>query len=151
MHLKERLIKVKLKDETTYLRKSKQEYLRDISEDASCIWSTPLPTYFRKHNAKLCRWYKNIGKTWRTSDSCSETSRQHQWDWANKRRIKANQNRSTHILFTLRNQTCPKVKMDNVALPQKYQVKNLGKHIHRRLTRAKHSKAKRNQLKLQKK
>jgi hypothetical protein len=49
-------------------------------------------------------------------------------DWAKKWRIKVNQIKSTHITrtFTLRNQTCPTVHMDNVDLPQKNEVKYLG-------------------------
>jgi hypothetical protein len=38
-------------------------------------------------------------------------------DWAKKCRIKINQSKSTHITFTLRNQTCPTVQMASVALP----------------------------------
>jgi hypothetical protein len=43
-------------------------------------------------------------------------------DWAKKWRIKINQSKSTHITFTLRNQTCPTVQMGNVELPQKIEV-----------------------------
>jgi hypothetical protein len=39
-------------------------------------------------------------------------------DWVKKWRIKINQSKSTHITFTLRNQTCPIVQMGNVNLPQ---------------------------------
>jgi hypothetical protein len=38
-------------------------------------------------------------------------------DWAKKWRIKTNQSKSMHITFTLRNQTCLRVQMGNVALP----------------------------------
>jgi hypothetical protein len=69
-------------------------------------------------------------------------------EWAKKWRIKVNQNKSTHISFTVRNQTCPTVQMGDVALPQKNVVKYLGVHLDRRLTWAKHIKAKRNQLNL---
>jgi hypothetical protein len=37
-------------------------------------------------------------------------------DWAKKWKIKINESKSTHITFTLRNQTCPAVQMGNVAL-----------------------------------
>jgi hypothetical protein len=40
-------------------------------------------------------------------------------DWAMKWRIKINNSKSTHITFTLRNQTCPTVQMGIVDLPQK--------------------------------
>jgi hypothetical protein len=48
----------------------------------------------------------------------------------------------------MRNQTCPTVQMGDVALPQKNNVKYLGVHLDRRLTWAKHIKAKRNHLNL---
>jgi hypothetical protein len=40
-------------------------------------------------------------------------------EWTKKWRIKVNQNKSTHISFVLLNQTCPKVQMGNVPLPQR--------------------------------
>jgi hypothetical protein len=40
-------------------------------------------------------------------------------DWAKKLKIKINQSKSTHITFTLRNQTCPTVQMVTVLYPQK--------------------------------
>jgi hypothetical protein len=40
-------------------------------------------------------------------------------DLAKKWRIKINQCKSTHITFTLRNQTCPTVQMGSADLPQK--------------------------------
>jgi hypothetical protein len=69
-------------------------------------------------------------------------------DWAKKCRIKLNQNKSTQITFTLRNQTRPIVQMTNVAVPKKGEVKCLGMHLDRSLTWAKHNKTKRNQLNL---
>jgi hypothetical protein len=39
-------------------------------------------------------------------------------DWAMKWRIKINQSKSTVIVFTLRNQTCPTLQMGNVDQPQ---------------------------------
>jgi hypothetical protein len=50
-------------------------------------------------------------------------------DWAKKWRIKINRSKSTHITFTLRNQTFPTVQMGNVDLPQKNEVKYLGMHL----------------------
>jgi hypothetical protein len=69
-------------------------------------------------------------------------------EWAKKWRIKISQSKSTHITFTLRNQTCPTVQMDSVDLPQKNEVKYLGMHLNRRLTWTKHIKTKRKQLNL---
>jgi hypothetical protein len=55
-------------------------------------------------------------------------------DRAKKWRIKINQSKFTHITFTLPNQTCPAVQMDNVDLSQKNEVKYLGMHVDGRLT-----------------
>jgi hypothetical protein len=55
-------------------------------------------------------------------------------DWAKKWRIKVNQSISTHIRFTLCNQTCPTVQMGNTDLPKKNEVKYLGMHLDRRPT-----------------
>jgi hypothetical protein len=49
---------------------------------------------------------------------------------------------------TLRNQTCPTVQMGSGDLPQKNEVKSLGMHLNRRMTRAKHIKTKRKQFNL---
>jgi hypothetical protein len=43
-------------------------------------------------------------------------------DWAKKWRSKINQSKSTHITFTIRNQSCPTVQIGNVDLPQKNEV-----------------------------
>jgi hypothetical protein len=67
-------------------------------------------------------------------------------EWAKNWRIKVNQNESTHISFTIRNRTCPTVQIGNVVLPQNNEAKYLDMHLDRRLTWAKHIKAKRNQL-----
>jgi hypothetical protein len=64
-------------------------------------------------------------------------------EWAKKWRIKINQSKSTHITFTLRKQTCPTLQLCSVDQPQKNEVKYLGMHLDRRLTRAKHIKTKR--------
>jgi hypothetical protein len=69
-------------------------------------------------------------------------------DWTKKWRIKINQSKSTHITFTLRNQTCPTVQMGNINLPQRNEVKYLGMHLDRRMALAKHIRTKREQLNL---
>jgi metal-sulfur cluster biosynthetic enzyme len=69
-------------------------------------------------------------------------------DWAKKWRIKINRKKSTHITFTLCNQTCPTVQMGNVDLLQKNEVKYLGMHLDRRLKWAKHIKSERKQISL---
>jgi hypothetical protein len=69
-------------------------------------------------------------------------------DLAKKWRIKINRNKSTHITFTLRNQTCPTVQMSSVDLPHKNEVKYQGMHLDRRLTWATDIKTERKQLNL---
>jgi hypothetical protein len=69
-------------------------------------------------------------------------------DWAKKWKIKINQRKSTHITFTLCNQTCLKLQTGNVDLPQKNEVEYLGMHLDKRLTWTKHIKSKRKQLNL---
>jgi hypothetical protein len=72
-------------------------------------------------------------------------------DWENKWRIETNESKSARIKFILRNQTCPTVKICNVELPQKNEVKYLGMHLDTRLTWTKHKRTKRKQLNLKSK
>jgi hypothetical protein len=51
-----------------------------------------------------------------------------------------------HITFSVRNQTCPTVQMGSVDLPKKNEVKYLGMHLDRKLTRESTSKQKENSL-----
>ena len=69
-------------------------------------------------------------------------------EWFRKWRFKVNENKSTHITFTLRRQNCPPVTNNNSKIPTKDSVKYLGLHLDRRLTWKEHIKAKGNQLKL---
>jgi hypothetical protein len=69
-------------------------------------------------------------------------------EWAKKLRSTVKQNKSTHISFTLRSQTCPALQKVSVALPQKKKVKYMRMHLDRRLTWSKRIKAQRNQLNL---
>lgn len=68
--------------------------------------------------------------------------------WLDSWRIKVNVNKSVHITFTLRNETCPPVVMCNTQLPQVNEVKYLGMHLDRRLTWKSHIWLKRQQLNL---
>lgn len=67
-------------------------------------------------------------------------------NWLSLWRIKVNHNKSIHITFTLRKETCPVVTLNQISLPQKTEVKYLGLHLDRRLTWAKHVWCKRLQL-----
>jgi hypothetical protein len=66
--------------------------------------------------------------------------------WFTKWRLKANTTKSTHVTFTNRRETCPKVNINNEELPQSEEVKYLGFHLDRRLTWRKHIFTKRKQL-----
>jgi hypothetical protein len=52
--------------------------------------------------------------------------------------MKAKGSKSTRITFTTRRKTCPPIHINNVQLPQTEEVKYLGLHLDRRLSRHKH-------------
>lgn len=66
--------------------------------------------------------------------------------WLKRWRIKANENKSAHVTFTLRRETCPPVKLNDETIPQEDNAKYLGIHLDRRLTWQKHIWTKRKQL-----
>jgi hypothetical protein len=68
-------------------------------------------------------------------------------DWAKKWGTKTDQSKSTHITFTLRNQSCQTMQIGNVSLPlPRNEVKYLGMRLDRRLIWVKHIKTNRKQL-----
>jgi len=69
--------------------------------------------------------------------------------WLKRWRIKANENKSTHITFSLKRETCPAVTLNGQHIPQRETAKYLGIHLDRRLTWQKHVFTKRKQLGLQ--
>ena len=68
--------------------------------------------------------------------------------WLKLWRIKVNENKCTHVTFTLRRETCPEVFISDQRIPQRADVKYLGIHLDRRLTWKPHIDAKLTQLKL---
>ena len=66
--------------------------------------------------------------------------------WLKTWRIKANEEKSVQVTFTLNKMTCRPVKLNNDYLPQADEVKYLGIHLGRRLTWRKHITTKRMQL-----
>ena len=54
--------------------------------------------------------------------------------WLKRWRIKANENKSTHITFPLKRETCPAVTLYGQHIPQEGTVKYPGLHLDRRLT-----------------
>jgi len=69
--------------------------------------------------------------------------------WLRRWRIKANENKSTHITFSLKRETCPAVTLNGQYIPQRETAKYLAIHLDRRLTWQKHICTKRKQLRLQ--
>ena len=66
--------------------------------------------------------------------------------WLKQWRIKANENKSTHVTFSLKRETCPAVTLNGQHIPQEETAKYLGLHLDRRLTWQKHIFTKRKQL-----
>jgi hypothetical protein len=51
-----------------------------------------------------------------------------------KWRMKANETKSVHVIFTLKTTTCPPVQLNNKQLTKTEDVKYLGIHLDRKLT-----------------
>ena len=58
--------------------------------------------------------------------------------WLQKWRIKVNQNKSTHITFTIRKGKCPPIRINQTTIPQGSTVKYLGLHLDSKLTWREH-------------
>jgi hypothetical protein len=54
--------------------------------------------------------------------------------WLKRWRIKANENKSTHVTFSLKRETCPTVTLNRQHNPQEETAKYLRLHLDRRLT-----------------
>lgn len=78
------------------------------------------------------------GKLQNTLDDISE--------WLKDWKIKANETKSVQVTFTLRRETCPEVKLNNICIPQSDHVRYLGIYLDRRLTWTKHIFTKRKAL-----
>jgi len=66
--------------------------------------------------------------------------------WLKQWRIKANENKSTHVTFSLKREICPAVTLNGQHIPQEDTAKYVGLHLDRRLTWQKHIFIKRKQL-----
>ncbi|XP_037943344.1 aminopeptidase N-like [Teleopsis dalmanni] len=51
--------------------------------------------------------------------------------WLQYWRMKANETKSTHVTFTMRKDTCPEIKLNNIIIPQSNSAKYLGMHLDR--------------------
>jgi hypothetical protein len=65
--------------------------------------------------------------------------------WLNTWRMKAKENKSVHVTFTTRRETCPPVHINDLQIPHENHVNYLGLHLDRRLTWHTHIFAKRKQ------
>ena len=68
--------------------------------------------------------------------------------WLSKWRIKVNEQKSKHITFTLRQNTCQEIKLNGIRIPQSTDVTYLGIHLDRRLTWRNHILSRRTQANL---
>jgi hypothetical protein len=55
-------------------------------------------------------------------------------EWLQQWKIKANETKSVHITFTLKQGTCPPVLLNGTRIPQGESIKYMGLHLDRRLT-----------------
>jgi hypothetical protein len=120
----ERLFQVKFKDETTTLRKTeagvRQGSVLGPVLYVYLIYTSDLPTSdntttatFTGDTAILATHEDPATVSMELQATVNKIN-----DWVKKWRITINHSKSTHITFTLRNQTCLTVQMGTVALPQ---------------------------------
>ncbi|GBP43992.1 Probable RNA-directed DNA polymerase from transposon X-element [Eumeta japonica] len=70
-------------------------------------------------------------------------------NWLKRWRIKVNESKSVSVIFTLKKGICPRLKINNIEIPQADHARYLGLHLDKRLTWQKHIFTKRKQLGLQ--
>jgi hypothetical protein len=63
--------------------------------------------------------------------------------WSGKWKTKINENKSAHIIFTLKKDHCPNITVNNKVIPSSDQIKYLGLTLDKRLTWGPHLKQKR--------
>jgi hypothetical protein len=68
--------------------------------------------------------------------------------WMKKWKIKVNETKSVHMTFTLKKGKCPPIRINNIVIHQKEQVKYLGITLDSKLTWKLHLQTKRKQLEL---
>ena len=65
-----------------------------------------------------------------TLQRCPDSTEKWFYEWG----FKINENKSTHVTFTLRKQTCPQVTINSITIPNKDSVRYLGMTLDSRLT-----------------
>ena len=68
--------------------------------------------------------------------------------WLATWRIRVNEQKGTHVTFTLKKGDCPPVLFNGITIPNSQHAKYLGMHLDRRLTWRNHSAAKKTQINL---
>lgn len=68
--------------------------------------------------------------------------------WSNNWGIRINEEKSTHITFTLKKRSCGQVKLNNLTIPQVDSVKYLGMHLDKKLNWKLHLNKKKEQAKI---
>ena len=68
--------------------------------------------------------------------------------WLHKWKINVNATKCVHITFTLRRESCPPIRINNIQIPEQDKVRYLGIHLDRRLTWSRHIESKLTQMKL---
>jgi len=113
-------------------------FTSDIPTSNDVITST-----FADDTAILCR-HKNVI----TSNGKLQNHIRTIEDWLSLWRIKVNEQKSRHVVFTLNKQISPTISLNGIVVPQADEVTYLGIHLDRRLTWRKHIEAKKTQMKL---
>jgi hypothetical protein len=80
------------------------------------------------------------------ASQCVQQCLNHIQDWCRYWRVKINNNKSTHVSFTLRRGNCPNVLFNDEPVPTQEGVKYLGLYLDKRLTWKKHIDNKRKEL-----
>ena len=105
-----------------------------------------LTSYGWHRNCYLCRWHSRPRRPCRSSNCYAQTTSCSAWNstMAQKWRMKANEKKPTHVIFTLKRSPCPFVQLNSTYLVQPADVKYLGIHLDRRLTWRNHITTKKN-------
>jgi hypothetical protein len=149
-YLIDKLFQIKFKNEITIFRKTEAGILQGsvLGPILYLMYTSDLPT---SDNTKTATFADDTAILVTHEDPAIASMKLQATinkinDLEKKWRIKITQSKSMHITFTIHNQTCLTVQMDNVDLHQKNEVKYLGMPLDRRLQWVRHIKTKRKQL-----
>ncbi|KAK2578436.1 hypothetical protein KPH14_012564 [Odynerus spinipes] len=80
----------------------------------------------------------SVKKNVKTATSTLQNHLQKMEDWMRNNKIKINITKCSHITFTLKKEEPPKIKLQNLEVPQTNSVKYLGLHLDKKLNWKKH-------------